>query len=73
MKTDKAREATDAKKLTLVVLLDLSKAFEGTCTVVQQIKDDSKRNLENSFLNHFLSAKRVTYCRFYLYYYNFNV
>ena len=72
MMTDKAREATDAKKLTLVVLLDLSKAFEGTCSVVQQINDHS-RNLENSFLNHFLSAKRVTYCCFYLYYYNFNV
>ena len=52
MMTDKAREATDAKKLTVVVLLDLSKAFEGTCSVVQQINDDSKRNLENSFLNH---------------------
>ena len=50
----------------LVVLLDLSKAFEGTCSVVQQIKDDSKRNLENSFLNHFLSAKRVTLLPCYL-------
>jgi len=50
---DKAREATDAKKLTLVVLLDLSKVFEGTCSVIQQINDHSKRNLENSFLNHF--------------------
>ena len=64
MMTDKAREAMDVKKLTLVVLLGLSKAFDGTCSVAEQINDDSKRNLENSFLNHSLPAKRVTHCCF---------
>ena len=62
--TDKARESMDVKNLTLVVLPGLSKAFDGTCSVAEQINDDSKRNLENSFLNHFLSAKRVTHCCF---------